>query len=773
MIKTLQNVLRQDSNRNIPRSVQQSIPIDAIHKDGIFCVSKGLYSKTFRFTDINYATASREDKEAMFLDYSELINSFEVGATTKISIIMRKINTADYARDILMPLQNDERDIYREELNEMLMEKATAKNSMLAEKYITVTVPKKNIEEARTAFTRIGSELSAHLTRLGSKYSELNAAEKLRVLHDFYRVGDEQGFCFDMPEQMKRGHSFKDSICPDSMEFQSGHFRLGNRYGRVLFIKEWASYIKDSMISELAGISRNLVLSIDVVPVPTDEAVREVEKRLLGTETNITNWQRKQNQNNNFSAVVPYDMELQRKESKEFLDDLSTRNQRMMFAVVTLVHTADTLEQLDNDTETLMTIARKNLCQLGVLRYQQLDGLNTALPIGVRRIDTFRTLTTESLAVLMPFRVQEIMDSGGIYYGDNAVTHNPIFCNKGNLLNPNTFVLGIPGSGKSMITKIMLAFIILSTNDHVLVLDPESEYGALIEALGGVRVRIAAGSDDHINALDMVEGYGDNSDPIVNKSEYVLSIFDLIERTRQISSREQSIIDRCLSAVYEECTDRMPTFIELREKLLQQPEEEAKGLALSLELFTSGSLNTFAHPTNVDTDNRVICYDIRDLGDQLRSVGSLVITDAMRNRVALNWKKGIRTHIITDEFHVLFANKHSASFFNSAWRMFRKRGGYPCAITQNVEYLLDSVDARTMLSNSEMLVLLNQASSDRMALSKLLNISEEQMSYVDNADAGCGLIKYGSAIVPFVNRFPKDTKLYRLMTTKPSEKADD
>lgn len=774
MVKTLSNILRQDREKFvIPRSVQQAIPIHAAWADGIFKVGRSKFARSYKFTDINYAVAGREDKEAMFLEYSELLNAFDSGATTKITINNRRLNREDFEKSILIPMQQDGLDLYRREYNAMLLEKATGADSMVQEKYVTVSAYKKTIEEARAYFSRVGTELASHLSRLGSKCTELDLGERLRVLHDFYRAGEESAFRFDLAETMRKGHSFKDFICPDSFEFRKDHFCMGNRYGRVLFLREYASYVKDSMITELTDLSRNLMLSIDVIPIPTDEAVREVENRLLGVETNITNWQRRQNANNNFSAVVPYDMEQQRKESKEFLDDLTTRDQRMMFAVLTLVHTADTKEQLDTDTDALLAVARKHLCQFSVLRYQQMDGLNTALPIGHRKINALRTLTTESLAVQIPFRVQEIMDEGGIYCGENALSHNLIMCNKARLLNPNSFLLGVPGSGKSFSAKMLIVFLALATEDDILVCDPEREYAALVEAMGGEVIRIAAGSRDHINAMDMVEGYGDGGNPVIDKSEFVLSLFEQLD-TKGIGAKEKSIIDRCTAAVYEDYQNggAVPTLCRLREKMLEQPEKEAKDLALALELFTSGSLDAFAHESNVDVNSRMVVYDIMDLGKQLKTMGLLVITDAMLNRVTENWKKGKRTHIFLDEFHVVFENEYSGAFFNSAWRRFRKRNAFPNAITQNVEYLLDSVLASTMLSNSEYIVMLNQAPSDRQQLAELLNISGEQMGYITNADAGCGLIKYGSSLVPFVNKFPKNTKLYKLMTTKPGEDGE-
>jgi hypothetical protein len=773
MIKTLQKIIKQDKEKFIiPKGVQQAIPIKAIWPDGIFKVGNK-FSKSFRFTDINYAVASKEDKEAMFLSYSELLNSLDSGATTKITINNRRLNKTDFESAILIPLKEDGLDEYRMEYNRMLLDKATEANGIVQDKYVTVSVLKKNIEEAKNYFSRVGTDLISHFSHLGSKCVEFDAIGRLRILHGFFRPGEETDFRFDLSETMRKGHDFKDFICPDTFEFGKDHFRMGNKFGRVIFLREYASYIKDSMVSELCDLNRSMMLSLDIIPIPMDEAVRELENRLLGVETNITNWQRRQNQNNNFSAVVPYDMEQQRKESKEFLDDLTTRDQRMMFAVLTMVHIAETKEQLDSDTETLLATARKHLCQFSAMTYQQMDGLNTVLPYGLRKVEAIRTLTTESLAVLMPFRVQEIMDTGGIYFGENAISHNLIMCNKAKLLNPNAFLLGVPGSGKSFSAKELIAFLALATEDDILICDPEREYASLVRAMGGEVIRIAAGSNDHINALDMVEGYGDGGNPVIDKSEFVLSLFEQLDRNG-IGAKEKSIIDRCTAAVYADYQrgGKLPTLPVLRDKLLEQPEKEARELALSLELFTNGTLNAFAHPTNVDVNNRMVVYDIMDLGKQLKTMGLLVITDAMINRVTENWRNGKRTHIFLDEFHVVFENEYSGTFFNSAWRRFRKRNAYPTGITQNIEYLLDSVLASTMLSNSEFIVMLNQAASDRQKLAKLLNISNEQMSYITNADAGCGLIKYGSSLVPFVNKFPRNTRLYKLMTTKPGEQAE-
>lgn len=779
MIKTLQNTLKQDREwLAVPRSVQDTIPIKRIWPEGIF-QQGSKFSKTIRFSDINYAIAAKEDKTAMFLGYSELLNALDCGSATKITINNKRLNRQDFADKMLLPLQGDTLDGYRNEYNSMLTEKVSgAVNSVVQERYITLSVHKKNIEEARVFFSRAVNDVRSKLNHLDSHCEELNAEARLRVLHDFYRPGEETEFKFDLQAAMQKGHSYKDIICPDSLEFKKDHFVMGDKFGRVLFLKEYASYIKDSMLNELCGLDRNLMLSIDIIPVPTDEAVREMQNRLLGVETNVTNWQRRQNSNNNFSAVVPYDLEQQRKETREMLDDLTTRDQRMLFAVVTLVHLADTKEQLDSDTETLQSIAHKHLCQMGTLNWQQLDGLITALPLGLRRIDALRTLTTEALAVLMPFKAQEIHDKGGVYYGQNVISKNLIMANRRELLNGNGFVLGVSGSGKSFTAKREIVNITLSTNDDIIVIDPESEYGSLIEGLGGEVINISAASPNHINALDMEQGYGDGENPVVLKSEFLLSLCEQLVGAGKLTAKEKSLIDRCTAQVYRDYirndyNGKVPTLQDFHAGLLNQPEAEAKDVALAIELFTEGSLNTFAKPTNVDTNSRIICYDIRDLGKQLLPVGMLVVLDSVFNRVIRNRKLGRNTWIYIDEIYLLFQHEYSANFLFTLWKRVRKYGACATGLTQDVDDLLQSHTARTMLANSEFLVMLNQAATNREELARLLNISDNQLSYITNVDFGHGLLKCGSAIVPFADSFPQHTRLFKLMTTRPEDITSD
>lgn len=674
----IKNIFKKEKEKFvIPKGVQDVIPIKRIWKDGIFMVGMNKYSKTFKFTDINYIVASEEDKEAMFLDYMQILNSFECEMLVKISILNSKINEQIVENNVKIENEKDRLDRLRKEYNKLIDEGEKASNGIMQEKYITITIKKKNLEEARTAFRRITIELNKHFKKLNSVCTELDSDERLKLLHNFYRMGEENDFCFDMIDNMQKGHSFKDYISPDSFEFKSDYFKMGNKFGRVIFLKEYASFIKDSMISELTDISKSLILTIDISPVATDEAIKEAERILLGIETNKANYVRKQSENNNFLASVPFDMEQQEQEAREFLNDLMTRDQRMFLGLITIVFTADTEKELDNITESILTTARKNLCQFGLLKFQQLDGLNTALPIGVEKINIVRTLTTESLAVFMPFKVQEVQHLNGIYYGQNAISKNMILLDRKQLLNGNSFILGVSGSGKSFTAKQEISSIMLKEKDaDIIIIDPENEFAGLVKELGGELVEISSTSKNHINAMDMNKYYGDNSNPIVLKSEFVLSLCEQL-MGKVLEPQQRSIIDRCTANVYKEYQNRdyegePPTLKEFREELLKQNEKEAKDVALAIELFSNGSLNTFAKQTNVNINSRLVCYNILELKKQLQPIAMLVILDSIFNRITANRQKGRNTYIYIDEIYLLFQYEYSANFLFALWKRVRK-----------------------------------------------------------------------------------------------------
>ena len=774
MSKTLNLLTKLDKEHcAVPKSVQQWMPIQRVYADGIF-YCEGKFSKTYRFTDINYSIASPEDQRTMFLQWCAVINALDTGANIKITLYNRRVNRADFEESIMMPMRGDDHDLYRREMNDFILEQAmSANNNITQDKLLTVSVAKKNIEEARNYFVRITAELQSRFAALSSALTALDTTERLRIFHDFFRTGKEEEYHFDLRQSARRGHSPIDYICPDSVEMESNYFKIDGRWGRVLFLREYANYIKDEMIQKLCALNRTMMLTIDIIPIPTDEAVKQAGNQLLKVETNITNYNRRQQNNQNFTGSIPHDMEVQRKEAKEFLDDLTTRDQRMMLCCVTLVHMAETKEELDSDTESLLSIARTDLCQISTLRFQQADGLNTVLPYGVRMIDALRTMTTESTAVLMPFKTQELFDGGGICYGHNAISKNLIVINRKHLLNGNGFVFGVSGSGKSFISKEEFINIVLNTDDEILLIDPEAEYGRLVRALGGEVINISATSPNHINAMDVSREYGDVENPIILKSEFILSLCEMAVGGT-LNAKEKSLIDRCITDTYRgyvkrDYTGNPPTLQNFHQELLKQTEPEAREIALAIELFTRGSLNTFAQQTNVDTNNRIVCYDIHELGKQLKPIGMLVVLDAIYNRISRNRELKRNTWIYIDEIYLLFANDYSSNFLFELWKRVRKCGAYCTGISQNLEDMLQSHTARTMLGNSEFLILLNQAASDQVELARLLNISNTQLNYINNTGVGKGLIRCSGNIVPFESPFPKGTRLYQLMTTKLDE----
>ena len=778
------STLSRKKGPSIPKSTQNVIPINRIWPDGIFFLGDNRYSKTYHFTDINYSVSSPEDMTTMFLNYSAILNSLEPGVDAKITINNHQIDRADFNQSVLLPLKHDGLDHYRQEINHLMENRAlVAHNHITQDKYITVTVEKRNIDEARTAFQRIGGDLSAKFKRLESQLEELDTSSRLKQLYEFLRPDHQPAMLYPIDGTAKKGHSFKDAIAPDSMSFKRDYFEMDGKVGRVLYLREYPSYLRDSMVAEISDIARNMMISIDIVPKATEDALRQAQNKLLSVESNITRWQHRQTQNANFSALIPFDLEQQRQESREFLSDLTARDQRMMFVVLTIVHLADSKEQLDQDTESILSVARKDMCQVSPLSYQQLAGLQTVLPIGVRQIHALRTMTTEATSALMPFRSQELSDPNGLYYGQNAITGRLLHLHRQGLLNGNGFYLGVSGSGKSMACKIEAAQIILNTNDEVLFLDPEGEYSEFVRHLSTGNdcevIDISTTSKARINAMDISAGYSDN--PIAHKAEFLLSLCEQCIGVGKLNAMQKSIIDRCCSNVYRTYVSRgyqgrVPTLKTFYKELQKQPEAEAKEIALALELFVTGNLNIFSQPTNIRSDARITSFCTRGLGKGLKAVGMLVMLDAIENRIALNERRGVRTWVFIDEIFVLFSygngvegTTYSSEFLLSLWKTARKHNAILTGISQNISELLQSEIAKTMLGNSEFLVLLNQAGSDRVELARLLQISDTQLGHITNSLAGCGLLKCGPNLIPFTNVFPQNTELYRLMSTKPNE----
>ena len=550
-IQIFNRLIRHGESFRVPCSVQESIPVRKIYRDGIWLCG-GRYSKMWRFQDVNYAVASEADQSEILMRYCSVINAWPDDAYVQVLTNNRRIDPVEFENTMLMHLRGDDMDRLREEYNQIVRERTEWSNNIFREKYIVLSVQRRSIEEARSFFARAGTELASGFGRLSSQLTELSSHDRIRILHDFFRSGEEPYFNFDLSQAMARGQDFQDYIAPDSLQFKSDHFIMGKKFGRVLFLKDYPNFLKDETIARLCEFPQNLMLSIQIVPVPMEEAVADMQKRVLAVETDITRWQQKQNANHNFSAETPYEMQQMRQEMKALLDDLTSRDQRMVLVLVTLVHLADSYAQLNSDTEAITATARGDLCRFNTLHFQQEEGLNTALPYGLREIEAMRTMNTESAAALTPFSVQDVMDRGGIYYGRNAISRNSIICNRKLLLNGNGFYLGVPGSGKSMAAKWELMNVILNTDDDVLICDPEAEFGPVVDAVRGQNIRLAPDSTQHVNALELGKGYEAGEKPVSLKSEFILTLYEHLLDVQTNGRRAKSIIDRAVLDLYEE-----------------------------------------------------------------------------------------------------------------------------------------------------------------------------------------------------------------------------
>lgn len=762
--------------RVVPRTAQQTIPYIMAYEDGIIEVSKGRFSRTIKFADINYHIARQEDKEDIFIRYCEFLNYFNSTIDIQITIINKSINVETLEKHVLLREKGDYLDEYREEYNEMLRHQIKeGKNDIQKEKYITLTIAANNIDEARSVFVRLESETLGLINKLGSHGFVLNIQERLELLHDLYRNGHEGEFVFQPKINKRKGLTSKDLIAPDSFEFKRDHMIIGDKYARAIFLKDLPSFLNDTILTELTDFRINMMVTINITPMEPHVALRLIKHKITGMEANKIDYQKRSLRSGYLEAFIPYELRYSLQEAQELLDDVISKNQKLYLTNIVIVHLANDKSALDRDTEQINAIARKYLCQMGTLNYQQEEGLNTVLPIGSNQLKIDRCLTTESTAVFIPFTSQELIQPNGMYYGLNAVSRNLILFNRKSLKNPNGFILGSPGSGKSFSSKREMINVLLNTNDDVIIIDPEREYTRLVQNFGGQVIYISAGSKNYINPLDMTIDYADDDEPLLLKSDFVLSLCEVIVGGREgLNPKEKSIIDRCLKITYREYMqdfdpDKVPTLKDFHEILKRQKEPEAENLATALELYTTGNLSVFANKTNIDINNRLVCFDIKDLGKQLKTMGMLIVLDAIWNRITVNRFKGKRTWIYMDEIYLLFTNEYSANFLFELYKRARKWGAIPSGITQNVEDLLKSELARRMLSNSDFILMLNQAPSDRAELAKLLNISATQLSYVTNSDPGQGLLFSGNSIIPFVDKFPSNTKLYRMMTTKVEE----
>ena len=762
-----------DGEWKIPRTIQDAIPLDAIERTGIARRGK-TYSQTYHFSDINYSMSDEPEKERIFRQYSSLLNSLRPDSVTQITLINHKINLQRFRDQTMLKDQEDELDQYRQEVNKMLREKTQQASGIVRDRYITITSDQSSFDEARSFFARQTSELRVTMRGLGSTLTPLDATERLRIFHDFYRSGYEEHAMLDISDMMVLGQSFKDYICPDRLKFLRDHVEIGNKYSRTLVLLSYPNYMTDRLLAEITDIQKQMIVTINILPVSQQDAIREIERRLFGIETNKARWQQKQNEAKNWSASVPFSLEQQETETRDLLSDLTSRDQHLMFASVVITVVADSLEELDDTTEAIKMIGGKNMCHLAIATNNQRAALTSTLPCGVSPVGVWRTLTTESIAIMSVFQAKDVQDQGGTYYGVNTLSGNMIMLDRKRLQNQNAFILGVPGSGKSFSAKREITMLALSEDADIIIIDPMREYNNLVKALGGQVIEISDTSKEHINPLDINQDYSEGANPFVFKSNFVMSLFELIMRDHELPAKKKSIIDRCVILTMQDYVNSgyqgdTPTLKDFHRVLLEQEDEEAHELALEMEFFTTGTLSTFAQETNVDINRRIVSYDISGLGSQLTAIGLLIVLDSIFNRITANRALKRRTYVFIDEIYLLFRVPSAADYLFALWKRVRHYNAAITGITQNVSDMLQSHVAQTMLSNSELLVMLNQSPPDRDILAKLLLLNPVEISMITDADVGAGLLKIEGNIIPFADDFPKDTELYRMMTSRPME----
>ena len=761
------------------KSAQDSIPYERMWPDGICRVAGSHYTKTIQFQDINYQLSQNEDKTAIFEGWCDFLNYFDSSIQFQLSFLNLAASEETFARAINIPLQGDDFDSIRVEYTTMLQNQlARGNNGLIKTKYLTFGIDADSLKAAKPRLERIETDILNNFNRLGVAAETLDGKARLAQLHGIFHMDEQVPFRFEWEWLAPSGLSTKDFIAPSGFEFRTGkQFRMGKKYGAVSFLQILAPELNDRMLADFLDMESSLIVSLHIQSVDQIKAIKTVKRKITDLDKSKIEEQKKAVRAGYDMDIIPSDLATYGAEAKKLLQDLQSRNERMFLVTFLVLNTADTPRQLDNNVFQASSIAQKYNCQLTRLDFQQEEGLMSALPLGLNQIEIQRGLTTSSTAIFVPFTTQELFQNGkeALYYGINALSNNLIMVDRKLLKNPNGLILGTPGSGKSFSAKREIANCFLLTNDDIIICDPEAEYAPLVERLHGQVIKISPTSSNYINPMDLNLDYSDDESPLSLKSDFILSLCELIVGGKEgLQPVQKTIIDRCVRLVYQDYLndprpENMPILEDLYNLLRAQDEKEAQYIATALEIYVTGSLNVFNHQSNVDINNRIVCYDIKELGKQLKKIGMLVVQDQVWNRVTINRAAHKSTRYYIDEMHLLLKEEQTAAYTVEIWKRFRKWGGIPTGITQNVKDLLSSREVENIFENSDFVYMLNQAGGDRQILAKQLGISPHQLSYVTHSSEGEGLLFYGSTILPFVDHFPKNTELYRIMTTKPQE----
>ena len=775
--KEIAALIRAAKGDGKAHTAQQTIPYLAMYPDGICKVTEKKYSKSIAYDDINYQLAQADDKTAIFENWCDFLNYFDATVSVQLSFINRGTRSGGAEEVVAIPAQNDAFNSIRTEYADMLKHQlAKGNNGFVKSKYITFSVEADNLNAAKARLARIETDILNNFKVLGAAARPMTGYERLEALHSVFHPEGEP-FRFSWDWLTPSGLTTKDFIAPSSFRFGEGrYFRMGRKIGAVSFLEILAPELNDRMLADILDLETGIVVNLHIKSIDQTEAIKTIKRKITDLDKMKIEEQKKAVRSGYDMDIIPSDLAMFGGEAKNLLQDLQSRNERMFLLTFLVVNVADTKRKLENDIFAAAGIAQKYNCALTRLDYQQEAGLMSSVPLGENLIPIQRGLTTSSTAIFIPFITQELFQQGAaLYYGLNALSSNMILCDRKRLKNPNGLILGTPGSGKSFAAKREITNAFLITDDDIIICDPEAEYYPLVRRLHGQVIRISPTSTQYVNPMDINLNYSEDDNPLALKSDFLLSLCELVIGGKEgLMPVEKTVIDRSVRNVYRPFLAapdpaKMPILGDLYDELLRQPEPEAARVAAALELYVSGSLNVFNHRTNVELSNRLVCFDIKQLGKQLKKLGMLIVQDQVWNRVTINRAEKKSTRYYMDEFHLLLKEEQTAAYSVEIWKRFRKWGGIPTAITQNVKDLLSSREVENIFENSDFVLMLNQAQGDREILARQLNISPQQMKYVTHTEAGEGLIFYGNVVLPFLDRFPQNTELYRVMTTRPEE----
>ncbi len=779
--KRLDSILKQIHGDGKIRTTQQSIPYLAMSPDGICQLTTKTYSKSIRFEDVNYELLHTDEKSALFENWCDVINYFDSSVAVQFTYLNRKKRNIHDESVFQFPQKNDELHSVREEYAGMLRNQyVNAGNGMEKERYITFTVTAENSRNAKARLERIAADIRNNLSNLGVQAEDMTGYDRLQTLYEMLHPNGEE-FEFSWDWLPSAGLHTSDVIAPSSFNFSSGRtFGMGDKIGAVCFLQILAPDMSDQMLREFLNMENEQIINIHIRSIEQTEAVKYLKRKITDLDKMKIDEQKKAIRNGYDMDILPTDLATYGADAKNLLQDLQNRNERMFMVTFLFANIADTRQKLENQIFALSGLAQQYNCSVVRLDYQQEDGFMSSLPLGINKIDIERGLTTSSTAIFIPFVTNELFQSGeSLYYGLNTLSNNMILCDRKKLKNPNGIILGTPGSGKSFAAKREISNVFFATDDDIIVCDPESEYYPLVERLHGQVIQISPVSSQYVNPMDIRLNSDEEENPLALKSDFILSLCELIIGDKDgLKPVEKTIIDRAARNVYQHFftelqgdPSKMPILSDLYEEILRQPEPEAKQIASSLELYVSGSLNVFNHRTNVELTNRLICFDIKQLGKQLKKLGMLIIQEQVWNKVSGNRAVNKSTRYYIDEMHLLLKEEQTAAYTVEIWKRFRKWGGIPTGITQNTKDFFKSREIENILENSDFILMLNQAAGDRELLARQLNISPAQLDYVTQSDMGEGLLFYGNIILPFADHFPQNTELYSIMTTRPDDRT--